>query len=86
MTTPREQAKAIVAGLAAGLTALGTALTDGGVAASEWTAVAVAALVAYGAVYRTGQPASLSTLPHLPSGELLDLAEKAADREKREQR
>lgn len=79
MTSLREQAKAVVAGAVAGLTALGTALVDGSVTGQEWTAVAVAGLVAYGAVYRTGQPARL---PALSSSELFDLATKAEQREK----
>lgn len=46
-----KYAKAIVAALIAGLTALGTALTDETVTTAEWTAVAVATLVALGAVW-----------------------------------
>lgn len=44
-------AKALLAALIAALTALGTALTDGGVSPSEWVAVALAFFVALGAVY-----------------------------------
>lgn len=50
--TIRRQAKAVVAGLVAGLGALGTALADSSVTGQEWTVVAAAALTAYGAVYR----------------------------------
>lgn len=49
--TVKEQAKAIVGGVLAGLTALGTALTDGAVSPAEWVAVAVAALGTYAAVF-----------------------------------
>ena len=48
---PSAYAKAIVGALIAGLTALGTALTDGGVSPQEWTVVAVATLGALGLVY-----------------------------------
>jgi sugar phosphate permease len=51
MNTFAPYAKAILGALIAGLTALGTALTDGGVSASEWVAAAIATLVALGAVY-----------------------------------
>lgn len=44
-------AKAIVGALVAGLGAAGTALTDGGVSAQEWVAVASATLVALGVVF-----------------------------------
>jgi hypothetical protein len=44
--------KAVVAALVAGLGALGTALADNQVAPVEWVAVAVATLVAGGAVWR----------------------------------
>ncbi len=44
-------AKSITAAAVAGLTALGTALTDGGVTPAEWTGVAIATLGALGAVY-----------------------------------
>ncbi|MEV0425380.1 hypothetical protein [Micromonospora sp. NPDC050495] len=44
-------AKAIVGGAVAGLTALGTALADDRVTASEWVGVAVATLAALGIVY-----------------------------------
>lgn len=44
-------AKSIVAALVAGLGALGTALTDGGVSAQEWVAVASATLVGLGVVF-----------------------------------
>lgn len=49
--TPTEYAKAIVGALLAGLTALGTALTDGAVTATEWVGVAVAALATFGGVF-----------------------------------
>lgn len=52
--------KAIVGGLVAGLTALGTAMTDDTVSTAEWVAVAVATLGALGVVYATpnGAPSS----------------------------
>lgn len=49
--TAKEQAKAVVGGVLAGLTALGTALTDGAVSPDEWVAVAVATLGTYAAVF-----------------------------------
>jgi hypothetical protein len=49
----REAAKALIGGLLAGLTALGTALTDERVTGAEWVGVAVAALVVLAGVYRT---------------------------------
>jgi hypothetical protein len=79
----REQAKAITGGVVAGLTALGTALADGSVSQLEWTLVALAAVVAYGAVFGVRQPASLASLPALSSDELLGLAERAARRDDR---
>jgi hypothetical protein len=47
----REQAKAVVSGVTAGLGALVTALADGAVAPLEWAVVALAAVSAYGLVY-----------------------------------
>jgi hypothetical protein len=44
-------AKAFVGGAIAGLTALGTALGDNKVTASEWTVIAIATLVGLGAVW-----------------------------------
>lgn len=44
-------AKAIAGGIAAGLAALGTALTDGAVSPAEWVAVASAVLAGTGIVY-----------------------------------
>lgn len=44
-------AKAIIGALIAGLTAIGTGLTDGGVSAQEWVAALVAFLVALGGIY-----------------------------------
>lgn len=54
-------AKALVGALIAALSALGASLTDGGVSASEWVAVALAFLVAFGGVFSVpnaapGQP------------------------------
>lgn len=46
-----SQAKAVVGAVVAGLTALGTGLTDNVLTPAEWIAAAVATLVAYGAVY-----------------------------------
>jgi hypothetical protein len=45
-----KYAKAIVAGLIAGLTALAPAL-DGGVSGKEWIAIALATLAGLGVVY-----------------------------------
>lgn len=45
--------KAIVGGLVAGLTTLGTAMIDNTVTTVEWVAVAVAALGGLGVVYAT---------------------------------
>lgn len=45
-----QYAKAILAAVIAALTALGTALTDGGISPSEWVAVALAFCVALGGV------------------------------------
>lgn len=47
---PGQQAKAIVAAVIAGLTALQASLPEG-VDLSEWLTVAIATLVAYGAVF-----------------------------------
>ena len=47
----KPYAKAIIGALVAGLTALGTALTDDTVTGAEWVAVAVATLTALGVVY-----------------------------------
>jgi hypothetical protein len=47
----KTYAKAIVGGLVAGLTALGTAALDNGVTLSEWCGVAVAALGTFGGVF-----------------------------------
>ena len=49
----KPYAKAIVGGLVAGLTALGTAMTDDTVTTAEWVGVAVATLGALGIVYAT---------------------------------
>lgn len=76
----REQAKAIVGAGIAGLTALGTALADGQVTQLEWTGVALAALLAYGGVFGV-RNAGAVRLPALTSQELLELAERAAERE-----
>jgi len=47
----KPYAKAIVGCLVAGLTALGTAMTDDAVTGAEWVGVAIAALGALGVVY-----------------------------------
>ena len=49
--TINQYAKAILAAIIAALAALGTSLTDGGVSASEWVAVALAFFVALGGVF-----------------------------------
>ena len=46
-----QYAKALTAAVVAGLTALGVALADNGVTSQEWITVAVAFLLALGAVY-----------------------------------
>jgi hypothetical protein len=58
-------AKSLTAAAVAGLTALGTALTDGGVTPAEWTGVAIATLGALGAVYAipNSQPADDYDIP-----------------------
>lgn len=43
--------KAIFGGVAAGLTAYGTALADGGVTSAEWVGVLLAAVATAGAVW-----------------------------------
>jgi hypothetical protein len=48
----KPYAKAIIGAAVAGLTALGTALTDDTVTTTEWVAVAVATLTALYAVWR----------------------------------
>lgn len=78
MVPIREQIKAILGAVIAGLGALSTALADGSVTQLEWTTVALAAVVAYGSVYGVRQPPSL---PKLASWELFELAERAAARE-----
>jgi hypothetical protein len=55
MVPLREQVKAVLSGVVAGLGTLGTALADGAVSPAEWVAVALAAVLAYGVVYRVGQ-------------------------------
>lgn len=52
MSAAAAYAKAIVAALIAGLSALATALPDG-VTAAEWVTVAIAGLVALSAVWAT---------------------------------
>ncbi|MFG1800185.1 hypothetical protein ACGFI4_08430 [Micromonospora carbonacea] len=47
----KPYAKAVVAGLLAGLGALGAALTDGTVSPVEWVTVASATLAGLGVVY-----------------------------------
>lgn len=46
-----QYAKSLIAALIAALTALGTGLTDGSMSPAEWVAVALAFVVALGAVY-----------------------------------
>lgn len=53
MASIKPYMKAIVGGLVAGLTVLGTAMTDGTVTTAEWITVAVATLGALGVVYAT---------------------------------
>jgi hypothetical protein len=48
---PSEYAKATVGALAAGLTALGTAVADDGVTGAEWVGVAVAVVGAFATVF-----------------------------------
>ncbi|KXK61947.1 hypothetical protein AWW66_10930 [Micromonospora rosaria] len=47
----KTYAKAITGAAVAGLTALGTALTDGQVTPAEWVGVAIATLGALGAIW-----------------------------------
>lgn len=51
MTNLAPYAKAIVAALVAGLTVLGSAITDGVVTPAEWIAVAIAVLGGGGLTY-----------------------------------
>lgn len=53
MTSIKPYMKAVVGGLVAGLTALGTAITDDKITTAEWVGVAVATLGALGIVYAT---------------------------------
>lgn len=53
MRRARPYLKAAAGAVVAGLTALGTALTDGAVTPTEWCTVGVAVLTAGGAVYGT---------------------------------
>jgi F0F1-type ATP synthase membrane subunit c/vacuolar-type H+-ATPase subunit K len=46
-----EQTKAILGGILAGLTALGTALADERITSGEWVGVAVAAVGTYATVF-----------------------------------
>lgn len=48
---PNEYAKAIVGAVLAGLTALGTAVAEGGVTGAEWVGVLVAVVVTFGGVF-----------------------------------
>ncbi len=56
MDDPKKPYKAIVGGVLAGLTALGTALTDNAVSPAEWVGVAVAALGTFAGVFGTPNP------------------------------
>lgn len=51
MPSPLAYAKATTAAVIAALTALGTGLADGGMSPAEWVAVALGAVVAFGAVW-----------------------------------
>lgn len=53
MRSIKPYMKAVVGGLVAGLTALGTAITDDKITTAEWVGVAVATLGALGIVYAT---------------------------------
>lgn len=55
---PNEYAKAIVGAVLAGLTALATAMSEGGVTDAEWVAVLIAVVATFGGVYakRNGLP------------------------------
>lgn len=53
MMSIKPYAKAVVGGLVAGLTALGTAMTDDTVTTAEWVGIAVATLGALSFVYAT---------------------------------
>ncbi|REE95362.1 hypothetical protein [Thermomonospora umbrina] len=60
-----KYAKAVVAALAAGGAALGTALTDDAVSTGEWVAVALAVLGALGVTYAVPnrRPAAADEVP-----------------------
>lgn len=51
LPSPLAYAKATTAAATAGLTALGTGLADGSMTPAEWVAVALGAVVAFGAVW-----------------------------------
>lgn len=61
MTSAAVYIKAILATLVAGLGALGTALSQGGVTAPEWVAVASSAAVAASLVYAVPNTAGAVT-------------------------
>ena len=52
MPSPAEYAKATTSAIIAGLTALGVGLTDGALTSAEVVAVLLAAVTAFGVVYR----------------------------------
>lgn len=60
----KPYAKALTGAAVAGLTALGTALTDNQVTGQEWVAVAIAALAGLGAVWAVpNRPAPREDVP-----------------------
>lgn len=71
---PLGYVKAIWAGVAAGLAALGTALADGQVTGLEWVGIATAVLLAGGGAYGLANAVKpvavvpLNTLPLTPDG------------------
>lgn len=80
MVPIRDQIKAVIGAILAGLGALMTALADGSVTQLEWSTVAFFTVAAYGSVYGVRQPPSL---PRMSSDELRALAERAAVKEQR---
>lgn len=48
---PREVTKAVCGALLAGLTAAGTAVTDGSITAAEWIGIATAVVATFGGVF-----------------------------------
>lgn len=69
MPSPLEYAKAITAAVVAALTALGAGLADGSMMPAEWVAVALGAVVAFGAVWRVPNADPADPDPNLRAGQ-----------------